>query len=152
MDEKPKSIHEPVLTPLAFSLIGIISGASSIFALLLFSHYYRVHSNAVEGRSIVFASFAVNSMIYIFAYRSMRRPLWRMVPLRQNKPLIWAVLAGLGLAAAAILLPVIRKLLVIAPLTGAEWALVASVALSLLVIVEIGKGVNRLYNRRSVRG
>lgn len=152
MDEKPKSIHEPVLPPLALSLIAIISGASSIFALLLFSHYYQVHHNAVEGRSIVFASFAINSMIYIFAYRSMRRPLFRMVPLRQNKPLIWAVLAGLGLAVAAILLPVIRKLLVIAPLSGAEWALVAGVALSLLVIVEVGKVVNRLYNQRSGRG
>ncbi len=149
MDEKPKSIHEPVLPPLALSLIAIISGASSIFALLLFSHYYQAHQNAVEGRSIVFASFAVNSMIYIFAYRSMRRPLFRMVPLRQNKPLIWAVLAGLVLAVAALLLSPIRKLLVIAPLSGAEWALVAGVAISLLVIVEIGKGVNRLYTRRT---
>ncbi|NTU50807.1 MAG: hypothetical protein HGA87_08065 [Desulfobulbaceae bacterium] len=30
--------------------------------LFLFHHLYSAHGNAVEGRSIVFASFAVNSM------------------------------------------------------------------------------------------
>jgi len=148
MDEKPKSIQEPVLPALALSLIAIISGASSIFALLLFSHYYQVHNNPVEGRSIVFASFAVNSMIYIFAYRSMRTPLWRMSPLRRNKPLIWAVLAGLALAASALLVPALRKLLVVLPLSVSDWALVAGVAISLLVIVEIGKWANQLIHRR----
>jgi Ca2+-transporting ATPase len=151
MDEKPKSIHEPVLLPLGLSLIAIISGASSIFALLLFSHYYQVHNNPVEGRSIVFASFAVNSMIYIFAYRSMRAPLWRMSPLRRNKPLIWAVLAGLGLAVIALTVPAIRKLLTVVPLTWSEWALVAGVALSLLMIVEVGKWANRVVRRRFAR-
>jgi len=151
MDEAPKSIHEPVLPPLALSLIAIISGASSIFALLLFSHFYQVHNNPIEGRSIVFASFAVNSMIYIFAYRSMRMPLWRMPPLSRNKPLIWAVLAGLALAVIALTVPAIRKLLTVVPLTWSEWALVAGVALSLLVIVEIGKWANHLAYRRIER-
>jgi len=54
-------------------LIGVISAASATVALLLFGHYYQIHQNPVEGRSIVFASFAVNSMVYIFAYRSLRR-------------------------------------------------------------------------------
>jgi Ca2+-transporting ATPase len=151
MDEPPKSIHEPVLPPLALSLIAIISGASSIFALLLFSHFYQVHNNPIEGRSIVFASFAVNSMIYIFAYRSMRIPLWRMPPLSRNKPLVWAVLAGLALAVIALTVPAIRKLLTVVPLTWSEWALVAGVAISLLVIVEIGKWANHLAHRRNAR-
>ena len=151
MDEAPKSIHEPVLPPLALSLIAIISGASSIFALLLFSHFYQVHNNPIEGRSIVFASFAVNSMIYIFAYRSMRTPLWRMPPLSRNKPLIWAVLAGLALAVIALTVPAIRKLLTVVPLTWSEWALVAGVAISLLAIVEIGKWANHLARRRIAR-
>jgi Ca2+-transporting ATPase len=151
MDEKPKSVHEPVLPPLALSLIAIISGASSIFALLLFSHFYQVHNNPVEGRSIVFASFAVNSMIYIFAYRSMRTPLWRMTPLSRNKPLIWAVLGGLALAVVALLVPGLQKLLDVTALSPSEWALVAGVAFSLLVIVEIGKWANRLVHRRLAR-
>lgn len=142
MEEKPKSIHEPILTTLGISLIGIISVASAVFALLLFGHYYQVHNNPVEGRSIVFASFAVNSMIYIFAYRSLRQPLSRMRPLKENKPLIWAAIAGLLLVAIAFLIPGLRDLLGIVPLGLEQWALVIAVALGLLLIVETGKRIS----------
>jgi Ca2+-transporting ATPase len=146
MDEKPKSQDEPILTHLGLSLIGIISVASTITALWLFGHYFMAHGDPAEGRSLVFASFAVNSMIYIFAYRSMRRSMVRMNPLSQNKPLIWAVAAGLFLALVAFLVPSIRNLLGIVPLSLAQWGLVAGVALSLIVVVEIGKAIsNRLH-------
>ena len=146
MDEKPKSQDEPILTHLGLSLIGIISVASTITALWLFAHYFMAHGDPAEGRSLVFASFAVNSMIYIFAYRSMRRSMVRMNPLSQNKPLIWAVAAGLLLVLVAFLVPSIRNLLGIVPLSLAQWGLVAGVALSLIVVVEIGKAIsNRLH-------
>lgn len=146
MDEKPKSVKEPVLPPLAFSLIAIISISSAIAALSLFGHFFQIHMNPVEGRSIVFASFAVNSMVYIFAYRSMRVPLYKMSPLSANKPLIWAVLAGLIMAVLPFTVPALRQLLGIVPLSFQEWLLVAGIALGLLVIVEIGKAVNNKVN------
>jgi Ca2+-transporting ATPase len=152
MNEKPKSIHEPVLPPLAMTLIAIISGASATFALLLFGHYYQAHGNPIEGRSIVFASFAVNSMVYIFAYRSIRQPLWRMAPLSQNKPLVLAVLAGLALAVIAFIVPGLRNLLGIVPLSIEQWALVAGVALTLLVVVEIGKWFSKLIHNGPAKG
>jgi len=153
MDEKPKSVKEPVLTPLGLSLIGVISVASTVTALLLFGHFFQAHNNPAEGRSIVFASFAVNSMIYIFAYRSMRQPLFRMRPLTENQPLIWTVIAGLVTAVIPFLVPALRNLLGILPLSFGEWMLVAGVALSLLIIVETGKWIsNRFYNRAEARG
>ena len=84
MDEPPLSPREPILDRLGFSLIGIISICSAAAALALFNHLFSAHGNAVEGRSIVFASFAINSMVYIFAYRSMRQPLFRMNPHRPD--------------------------------------------------------------------
>ena len=142
MEEKPKSLKEPVLTTLGLSLIGVISITSTIAALLIFNYYFNIHGDAVEGRSLVFASFAVNSMIYIFAYRSMRLPIFRMTRLSQNQPLIWAVLAGLLLVAVAFVVPSLRALLGIVPLSLEQWGLIAAVALSLLVAVEIGKWVS----------
>jgi len=142
MDEKPRSLKEPILNHLGLSLIGIISVSSAIGALFLFNHLYSVHSNAVEGRSIVFASFAINSMVYIFAYRSMRQPLFRMNRLTANMPLVWAVLAGLVMAILPFLIPGVRNLLVIVPLTFVEWLEVAGIALGLLTAVEIGKWIS----------
>jgi Ca2+-transporting ATPase len=146
MDEKPRSLKAPILTALGSSLIGLISITSAIFALALFGHFFQIHNNPVEGRSIVFASFAINSMVYIFAYRSMRRPLFRMNKLSANKPLIWAVVAGLLTALVAFWIPGLRDLLGIVPLSLEEWAWVIGIALTLLVIVEIGKAIsNRLH-------
>ena len=142
MDEKPKSPKEPILPRLGLSLIGVISVASTVAALLIFGYFFGIHGDAVEGRSLVFASFAVNSLIYIFAYRSMRRSLLRMTPLRQNKPLIWAVLSGLLLVAVAFAVPSLRGLLGIVPLSLGQWGLIAGVALGLLLAVEIGKAIN----------
>jgi P-type Ca2+ transporter type 2C len=148
MDEKPRSLKEPILNNLGLSLIGIISVSSAIGALFLFNHLYSVHGNATEGRSIVFASFAINSMIYIFAYRSMRMPLFRMNKLTANMPLVWAVLSGLVMAVLPFLIPGLRKLLGIVPLTFPEWMTVAGIALGLLAVVEIGKWIsNKLHAR-----
>jgi len=139
MDEKPRSLKEPILNHLGLSLIGIISVSSAAGALFLFNHLYAVHSNAIEGRSIVFASFAINSMVYIFAYRSMRLPLFRMNKLSANIPLVWAVLAGLIMAVIPFLIPDLRELLGIVPLTFGEWLEVIGIALGQLIVVEIGK-------------
>ncbi|MGB8251786.1 MAG: HAD-IC family P-type ATPase [Anaerolineaceae bacterium] len=142
MEEKPKSLKEPILSHLGLSLIGVISISSATAVLFLFHHLYSAHGNAIEGRSIVFASFAVNSMVYIFAYRSMRKPLFRMNKLSANKPLIWAVISGFALAVLPFLVPGLRNLLGLVPLSFLEWMEVAGVALGLLTVVEIGKWIS----------
>jgi Ca2+-transporting ATPase len=149
MDEKPKSLKEPVLTALGASLIGVISVTSTIFALLLFGHSFMVHGNPAEGQSIVFASFAINSMVYIFAYRSMRRSLFRSGPLSRNKPLVLAVLAGLLMVAIPFLIPGIGNALGIVALSLEEWLYVTGAAFALLAAVEIGKAVSLRRQRRT---
>jgi P-type Ca2+ transporter type 2C len=148
MDEKPKSVKEPVLAPLGLTLIGVISVGSAIAALSLFGHFYHLHNSQALGRSLVFASFAVNSMIYIFAYRSMRVPLFRASPLSRNKPLIAAVIAGLLMVVIAFAIPGIRNLLGIVPLSLEQWSWIAAIALGLLIAVEIGKWVRSIFIRR----
>jgi Ca2+-transporting ATPase len=147
MSEPPKSLKEPILPPLGLSLIGVISIGSALAALAVFGYFFGVHGDQVEGRSLVFASFAVNSMIYIFAYRSMRQPLFRMTKLNQNMPLVWAVLAGLLTVAIAFVVPPLRNALGIVPLALEQWGLIAAIALLLLLAVEIGKAISRRLHR-----
>jgi Ca2+-transporting ATPase len=142
MDRKPRSLKAPVLTPLALSLIGVISTTSAVCVLALFGHYFQVHNSPVEGQSITFASFALNSIVYIFAYRSMRRPIYRMNKLTANKPLIGAVVAGLLTIAVAFVIPGLRDLLGIMSLSLEPWLYVIGIALMLLVSVEVGKAIS----------
>ena len=142
MEEKPKSIQEPILNSLGLSLIGVISTASAVAALLLFGHYWLVHGDIAEARSFAFGTFAVNSMIYIFAYRSMRQSILRSGSLRNNKPLVWAVAGGLALAVGAVVVPPVRRLLGVVPLSLGQWAVILGVALALLAVVEVAKQIS----------
>lgn len=149
MEEKPRSLKAPILTRLGLSLIAVISIASSIFALGLFGHYFQMHSNPEEGQSIVFASFALNSIVYIFAYRSMTRPIYHMNKLTTNQPLIWAVLAGFLTIAVAFLIPGLRDLLGIVPLTLQEWSWVIGISLILLALVEVAKAISNRFHTQN---
>jgi Ca2+-transporting ATPase len=151
MEEKPKSVKEPILPRLSFILIAVISIGSAIAALFLLNHLYSIHNSIEQGRSIVFASFAINSMIYIFAYRSMRTPIYKMTPLKNNKPLIWAVLSGVILAIIPFLIPGLRNLLGIVPLTLGQWGLVAAIAFGMLIVVEVGKAISNKLNQKDVK-
>lgn len=141
MEEKPRPLKDPVLTRLAIVLIGLISVASAIFALMIFHLVQTSGGSVEEARSLVFASLAMNSMIYIFAYRSMRVPLYRMNSLRSNKPLIWAVFAGVLTILAAFWIPALRNLLGLVSLSVLQWGIVVGFGLLLLVIVEAGKWI-----------
>jgi hypothetical protein len=52
------------------------------------------------------------------------------------------VLAGLAMAVLPFLIPGLRNLLDIVPLTFTEWMEVAGIALGLLAVVEIGKWIS----------
>lgn len=151
MNEKPKSTKEPVLAPLGLTLIGVISICSAIAALVLFGHFFLTHGSQAEGRSLVFASFAVNSMIYIFAYRSMRVPLFRASPLSNNKPLVLAVIAGLLMVVIAFAIPQLRTLLGIVPLSLLQWGWIAAIAVGLLMAVELGKWTRNMIKQKLAR-
>jgi Ca2+-transporting ATPase len=147
MDEKPKRVSEPILNGLGLSLIGVISTASALVALAIFGHYWQAHNEIAEARTFAFSIFAVNSMIYIFAYRSLRRSLLRGASLAQNKPLVISVAGGLLLAVGAVLLAPIRNLLGIVPLHWYQWGVVFGGAVGLLGVVELAKFA---FNRRGL--
>jgi Ca2+-transporting ATPase len=142
MDEKPKSQKEPILTKVGKILIFVISIASAAFGLSVFNHYYRVHQDPAAGRSIVFASLAINSLIYIFAYRSLRVPIIHMNKLSDNKPLIWTVLIGYATIFIAFVIPGLRNALGLVMLSFSQWMLVIGFALCLTLIVEIAKAIS----------
>ena len=127
--------------------IMVVNPAAKVFDLLIFNHYSTLHNDPMVGRSIVFASFAINSMVYIFAYRSLRKPITKMVPLKENMYLIWTVLLGIATALLPFLIPGLGAALGIVPLTLIEWATVVGIALLLLGVVEVGKFfANRINN------
>lgn len=146
MQRRPRPLDAPVLDRLGASLTAAISLTSAAFAVLLFGYFHLVLDDPVGGRSIVFASFAINSMVYIFAYRNMSASLFSMNPITANKPLVAAVIAGVITALLPFWIPGLGKVLGIVPLNLLEWGWVVAFAIVLLGIVEAAKAI---ANRRS---
>ena len=142
MEEPPRPVSAPVLPPLGLWLAVFISTSSAAFALALFANQYLGQGNVVLGQSLAFAIFAVDAMVYIFGYRSLRRSLAAIGSITQNKPLVGAVLLGLGLGVAAIVVPALRSLLGLAPLTAQQWAIIMAFSFALLGVVEAAKAIH----------
>ena len=139
MARGPRSVDAPVLDRLGAALIAAISLTSAAFALSMFGYYHLALDDPVGGRSLVFASLAINSIVYIFAYRSLSSSIFAMNPLRSNKPLLVAVVTGLAAALLPFAVPALGRLLGVVPLTALEWALVFTFAVVLLAVVEVAK-------------
>jgi Ca2+-transporting ATPase len=150
MEQMPKSQGEQILTPLGMSLIAIISTVSAGAGLLLFGNALWNNGSVELGRSYVFALFAVNSMVYIFAYRSMRRTIARGNSPLRNKPLVVSAAAGILTALAAFMIEPLRHVMGLLPLSLPDFGIVFGIAFALLAIVEICKVVNKSFRRGKV--
>jgi P-type Ca2+ transporter type 2C len=149
MDQPPRRLSEQILPRLGLWLIGIVSLASASFALLLFGSYWLRLGNLPLANTFAYGTLAVNSLVYIFSYRSLRRSILHTGYLTANKPLLAAVASGLLVAVAAVVIPPLRRLLGLAALSLAQWGLIFAVALTLLLLVELAKYIN---GRRQATG
>lgn len=143
MQRPPRAVDASILDRLGATLIGTISGLSAVFGLGVFGYFHTVQNDVARGRSIVFAAFAMSSVIYILAYRSLRTPIWRMHALRTNKPLVIALIGGILLSVLPFLFKPLGELMHVVPLTWTEWAMVLTFSFALLLIVESAKAVRQ---------
>ena len=141
MQEKPKPLSEPILPPLGLALAVIISISSATYALALFAAQGLSRGNVSLGQSLAFGVFAIDAMIYIFGYRTLRRSIFG-AQLGRNLPLVGAVTLGLGLGIGAIVVPSIRRLLGLTSLNATQWALILGLSFALLGLVELAKYIN----------
>ncbi|MEA4884191.1 MAG: HAD-IC family P-type ATPase [Clostridia bacterium] len=139
MSEPPRPASEPILGRMGMGLIAGISTSAALGILVLFGHYWRTHNDIALARTVAFETLAVISLVYVFAYRSMRRSMFTTGSITSNKPLLASVIGGFILAFAPHLIPVIGKTLGVVALGSTEWAEVFGISIFLLLMVEVVK-------------
>ncbi|MGE5579420.1 MAG: cation-translocating P-type ATPase [Bacillota bacterium] len=149
MDEKPRPVSEPILGGLGLWLIAAISMTAAAGCLAMFGHFWLVDGDFALARTLAFETLAVISLVYVFAYRSMRRGIFHMGHFTANKPLLVSVLVGFVVAFVAVLVPSLRDTLGAVRLDLQHWLLIFGLSFLLLLIVEAGKYVALT---RSVKG
>jgi len=143
MDEPPKYFMESILDQKSKFLIMIISIVSALWCLIFFRIFWNFGDIAL-GRTIVFSVLGIQSMIYIFSYRSLHYSLLKSGNIFANRPLILSVLLGIGLIVAGVYVPGLNTLLNTVPLDLMSWGIVLAEGFGMVAIVEL---VKFLYNK-----
>jgi Ca2+-transporting ATPase len=143
MNEKPKSMKESILDKWAKTLILAISLISATCSLVLFWSFWQIYHDIDSGRTIVFTVLAVQELIYIFAYRSLRHSLAKSGNFFANKWLFGTVGLGFAQQLLALYIPALNNILGVVPLHLNDWILVFIVGFGILLIVETVKYLMR---------
>jgi len=149
MAESPKSIKkEEILSGFTKFLILAISLTASILSLLLFWYYGIREGDLKSGRTIAFATIASIDLIYVFAYKNLKKLIIKTENFFQNKFMFLGVAYGFLLLFLAIYLPFLNKVLGTIPLGLFHWLLIFSVALLTTLIVELVKIFSNLATKK----
>lgn len=117
------------------AIFNIISGAA-IF--VLFYECLNATNNVEYARTMTFAGLGLTALFYIYSVRSLHIPAWRINPF-SNKLLVFGVVIGFGLYAAAIYWPFLRTILGTTVLTLKDWAVLTALGLFSLLTIELCK-------------
>jgi Ca2+-transporting ATPase len=140
MKEKPKDIKkESILPNFMIFLIFTISLITGLLSLLLFHYFFNQTENLNLARTISFAAIATVSLVYIFAFKNLKKLIIQTENFFQNKYLFFGILYGFFLIFLAIYLPRLNHILGTTPLRPFHWLLVFSVAFIVTFSIEASK-------------
>lgn len=138
MERSPRAPTEKLVAPWIKSLILIVSVTGGLVALAVFEVFYKVTANLVLSRSIAFATLGVNSLVYVFSVRTLKKPFWEE-NIFANKWLILAVIGGAILQLTPFLFETTRKFFNLMPLSIFQWVIVFTTSVVMFIIIEVAK-------------
>lgn len=124
--------------------IKFIVFAIGIFTNLLlfgiFCWYFKESFNIEYIRTVIFAALGLDSLLYIFACKSLRKNIWQ-IDIFHNRLLWFSVFFGLATVLAGVYIPVLQTLLKTQSLALFDWVIVGVLALVDLFFIELAKWI-----------
>lgn len=147
MQQKPRSVREPVLNAQVSTLTIVISVITGLANIGVFWYVWKSSGSVDLARSAVFASLSVDSLLYVFSIRSLRHSIFHR-SFFSNQWLFVAVVLGFLAQLAALYIPVLQPILGTASIGWTEWSVVLGVSVLVILGIEISKLFFRLYPSR----
>ncbi len=139
MKDHPKKFQKgEIFDKQAKLLVFIVSFVMGISALIFFSLFLKKGDLSL-ARTISFATISTGSLIYVFSFRNLRKPIFKMNNFFKNKALVWGVIYSFILLFGAIYLPFLNKILGTIPLNINHWLLILGIAIFTTLLVELTK-------------
>jgi len=139
MKIKPIPRNAPLLTGEMKFIIFVIGIFTDLVLLGLF--YFLFHYAGYElahVRSFIFAGLAIDSRLYIYSCKSLRKNIWN-INLFSNKLLLLSTLISSSLLIAVFYVPVLQVIFKTVALDFTDWGLLVALALFKLSLIELAK-------------
>jgi Ca2+-transporting ATPase len=150
MEDKPRKIKEPIVNlemKILIFAIGIIDDI-----ILLGLYWWLLKQGELDLnhiRTIIFVALSIDSLLYVFACRSLRFSIFRKNPF-SNRFLVIAVLIGAFFMVLGVYLPFLQKILQTVSLTPEQWILPIVLAVFELILIEIVKEIFIIKRRHKL--
>jgi P-type Ca2+ transporter type 2C len=148
MLKKPRDPSEGVFNKLMIGqsltsgiFVGIVCLGVWIYLL---NSSYPIES----ARNMVLLLLVLFQNFHVFNCRSERNSFFR-VPIKRNYILVFGVIAAQGLHISTLYIPFMQRILGTSPVSLIEWIILASLAATILLIMEIFKLINRKFSTNS---
>ena len=138
MKQKPQGHDLPLLTKEMKTIIFIIGLITDLILLGLFFWLWRQNYPIDYIRSIIFTTLTIDSLLYIFSCKSLRKNIWQ-VDFFSNKLLLVAFGSSLLMLILALYFPFFQNFLEIVPLGFYDWLIVLGLGLVELLGIEAAK-------------
>ena len=149
MSEPPAGRDLPILDFERKFLIVFISTITTGVTLGLFYLVWKESGDINKARTVAFTAVAVESLLYVFSVRSLRRTIFETKHF-SNPWLLWAVGGGFLIQLAGIYLPFFQKFLRTSALGWAEWLLILVASLWVIILIELAKYLFIIKRREAV--
>lgn len=144
MELTPKELQrENILDKYVILMTIIISLSVGVIALFFYWYYLTQTGNLEIARTIAFAIVISVSLIYVFAFKNLKKLLIESKNFFGNKYLFYGVIYGIVLILVAIYTPGLNKILGTVPILPISWFLVFAVGVMAIIILEILKLIRR---------
>ena len=136
MQRRPRDPEVPLLTGSAYLVILVVGVWLGLLTIYVFSGLYEVDLD--RARTMAFSGLILFELYNVLNFRSFRYPLHR-IGFFSNPVLLYAILGSLALQVLVVYVPVFQTFLGTAPLTLADWGLLALLGLPVLLVGEAYK-------------
>jgi len=138
MDEKPRSLNEPILSKPIKRWMASVFFISGITAFVLFFVLWKLTGDLQKTRTIVFALMCLDSLLFVFSVRSFKRTIFRR-DIFSNRYLVGAVAISFLMLLGAIYLAPLQRLLLTQPLMMTEWLIIFTISFVEILFIEFSK-------------
>jgi magnesium-transporting ATPase (P-type) len=147
MKRKPRDPSEGIFNGQMLQQV-LISGAL-MGGIALGVWYYLINSGREigEARNLVLLLLVLLQNFHVFNCRSETTSAFR-IPINRNYILIGGVIAAQGIHIGSMYIPFMQDLLGISPVSIKEWGILAGMALTILIVMEVFKLIKRKFALR----